>query len=470
MNKTTTNDQNQPTISVDDITDHISKHKTKATPKRETRMKKMDVYKVLLHGMEGGKVKDGKGPKFAQRFHIMRDDRGEHIYLEETEGQVLRTVGITRLIDSIAQYSDAFGNQNFELTAAKSKECAQYWASLQHNIEDEIAPIRELSEPGYTYRRLPFDFSEGPFPLCAEVMQRTSNSRALMAFIGSLFVPDSDRQQYVWWFGDGGDSKGAITRQLARVIGPGAHWDQAPKARDKVSQFWTSSFEGKRLILFGDCNEYGFPTSGLFKSLTGGDAIRIEHKGRGTYSAYLNCKFLFLSNDKPNLSSAPADMRRVIYCESQPFNPNDNDGTYEEKIYREMPHFIYECKRLYKQLTTKTSVIETDKAALLEVVGANEAKLQWFVETYLKIGETDPMLLASYDDMKRCFENANFRGSEIKYLTAYLRRAHNVGYKNMRLPHLGPGKDGRGLQKWRYTNCSVKEPLPSKPTFSTFYD
>jgi hypothetical protein len=176
-------DEKQPSNLVD-----LNHHKAEAKKKRPpVKIKKMEVYKTIHHAMDGGLVKAGR---FPAKFHIIRDGFGEHAYVEELENQVLRYVSRQRLYDVVAQFAEGFDDSNFELEPKKAKECAELWSMLQPIFTEEIAPIREFSDPGYTYYRIPFDFSEGETPLADDIISRTENGQALMSFIGSLFLAE----------------------------------------------------------------------------------------------------------------------------------------------------------------------------------------------------------------------------------------------------------------------------------------
>lgn len=226
----------------------------------------------------------------------------------------------------------------------------------------DIPPVLQKSTPGLTFRRLEFDISEGLYPTWEEFLSRTSNSEALCQWIGSLFFPKSDLQQYVWLYGEGRNGKGSIARALARIFGPhSCAWEQPPAPNRE--HFWTHNLLGKRLVIFSDCNDYKFVTGGFFKSLTGGDSQRIEIKAGPTFSVKLFAKFLFLSNMKPELSSQESDLRRALYCEcgevSQDFGPN-----YEEQLWQEIPHFLYHCVKLYQKTCIDGQPIRVDRSQI----------------------------------------------------------------------------------------------------------
>ena len=133
-----------------------------------------------------------------------------------------------------------FHDENFHLTAEEALSAARYWIMESKPLLEEPVAVREKSNPGLCFHRLSFDFHEEATLentlLFAEFLSRTSNHEALCAFIGSLFVPKSDRQQYVYLYGSGGDGKGSLTRLLAKVLGKSYETVFADNAENR---FWT---------------------------------------------------------------------------------------------------------------------------------------------------------------------------------------------------------------------------------------
>ena len=222
-------------------------------------------------------------------------------------------------------------------------------------------------------------------PMFAEILSRCSNADAVAMWVGSLFHPNSDRSQYLWLYGDGRNSKGSFARVLKKVFGRAFRSETPPNDGDR---FWTSGLVNVRLATFFDCNKVGFPRTGLFKSLTGGDPIRIERKGKDSYTAELETKFLFLSNDKPMLSGQLADTRRAIYCEFAETDI-DPDPLYEDKLWREREQFFRYCYRRYeRQVEQKNlALIPTDPEQMDVLIQDIETEYSAIVEQFFLVGD-----------------------------------------------------------------------------------
>jgi hypothetical protein len=227
-------------------------------------------------------------------------------------------------------------------------------------------------------------------------------------------------------------------------MGPATIWEFVP---ERDNRFWTSSFIGKRLAIFGDCNNYKFPTTGLFKSLTGGDGIRIERKNGPVISVDLETKFMFLSNEKPDISGATADRRRAIFCTFEPIREHFG-RSYEQDLWMEAPIFVKTCIDHYFNQIDHNGSIPTDESAIQDLIEDNENDYETFVEQYLNIvpESHDPSKLCSTIEMKSAFDSAGIKNNwEKKRYYEYMERKHDIKIKQLR------SGDSR---KRVFTNCT----------------
>lgn len=312
-------------------------------------------------------------PEFPVKFHVMTDSDGECFVLEQQDREEVRRTTNTRVGQEVLKF---IKDQGYPFGMQKLTH--QHMAQVVHEFL-AIAPripepnmVLELSQPGLTYRRLHFNFLSDPglvlSPTFAEMMSRTTNASALMQWIGSIFDPDADLQQYVWLFGGGQNGKSALGRFLSMILGGGARSVQPPGMQDK---FWTINLIGKRLVIYADCNNAKFVTSGLFKSMTGGDAVPAEIKLGATLQVVLKAKHLFFSNKKPGIGSGEADQRRIILCEMAPIGV-ETDPFYEEKLWQEAPTFLGECINHYLDHSGPRRRIKADETAARELAFEND--------------------------------------------------------------------------------------------------
>lgn len=371
-------------------------------------------------------------PEFDRRFHVVEPEPGIRHILEEKENGIVSYVNLNAVINSIALYTteELAERKAFCWTARTCKEAAEFWLAIAKPIK-EPPPFLWADEEGLCFHRLPWkyapDFDGDKTPLFNEMMSRISNHVALMHWIGSLFDLEADRQQYVWLYGQGGNGKSALARFISNVFGRACGWQTVPgKGRE---HFWTMSLQGKRLIIFGDCNNASFPASGFFKSLTGGDLIRMEPKGKEAFSAEIFTKFLFLSNERPNLSSEYADLRRAIYCEMEPI-PNDPDPTYEERLWEEGGAFLSTCIHNYRLKYPRRGSLKADFEELKDVISANEETFEVCFEKHFEVDQEDYVSPKIMQDVLR--HEGFIKTSDQKKFIDWMMRNYDVKKKSIK--------------------------------------
>lgn len=285
--------------------------------------------------------------QFPERFRTVSVDGGVRKQIvEECDEGVCRTVPMQRVVDCIVGYTSRTVLQvpGFRLDHTASEHCAKYWRAQTRPELEPPAPYLFKSEPGLCYRRIPFDLTPGETPMFDEFFSRMTNADAVRMWVGSLFRPASDRQQYVWLYGAGGDGKGALARTLIKTLASSAlTLSSAPKSNNK---HWAVPFVGKRLVVFTDFTDTKTLMTGDMRSLTGGDRLYVDPKGKDGYEFDPVCKLLFLSNNLPRMSSMRADLRRIIFAEMLK-GADKLDPTYEHRLWHEVPAFLAACVALY---------------------------------------------------------------------------------------------------------------------------
>lgn len=330
-------------------------------------------------------------PEFPVKLHVVEDVPGEPVIYQEMPGQVLQRRPTEFVAQQILFYAMKQTKQ-FTFDANDAKNCAQFWRFYANRLTGEITPVSQATEIGYTFHRLPWDFKQDHCPTWDEMFSRMENANAVMAWIGSLFEAHSDRQQYVWIHGSGGDGKGSINRFLHRVFNGAYRSEVVPERGDK---FWTSGLINARVVVFGDCNNFHFITKGIFKQITGDDPIKIEFKGENAFSTKLVCKLMFLSNERPDISGQRSDTRRAIFSEIAPIK-GDVIPTkiYDQSLWKEGPAFLYKCLELYKTLCQDHGAIPVKQEIIDLLVADNEEELEMIT---LKNFEIEPELLEDQD-------------------------------------------------------------------------
>ncbi len=366
---------------------------------------------------------------------------------------------------------ELLGREEYRWTAKNVRDCRDFWTLSTDPLLD-VKPFRWKSEPGYTFNRLPWDRDQqAPTPTWSWLLRHMTNRLALRQWIGSLFIENSYTHQYVWVHGQGGDGKGSINRFLAKVFG-GAYCSKQPPA--KGDKFWTYGLIGRRLVAFPDCDDTKFVTTGFFKSLSGGDPMPAEAKGKMGFTFQPIAKYIFFSNDKPKISSERADTRRIIYCE---FPSNDEDLSWdgiEEKLWDEGGAFLTNCIQEYYAAHPTPGPIICGTDEIQEHLSVVEERFEvifdrYFCRTPAPHDKLDELKLLDWeavktrsvvpsvmqDILRHYFRSNNEIGEFVRWLQVNLRIKKAIVRPEGVWPALSPPKVYVGIMEKRHL------PLPS---------
>jgi phage/plasmid-associated DNA primase len=315
-------------------------------------------------------------PIFPRLFHVFQDEQGRQAVLEEYEPGIVGYRDESVVTAAIAQYcwGELGGMLGADLSHKAAVACGKLWLSLTPALEVKPLALAEKSTPGLAFRRLPFDappeFDDEGCSRFQEFLSRCSQPSAVAAFLGSLFYPNADRQQYLYFYGEGQDGKGSLLRMLYRLLGSACQSLQPKKGDDR---FWNMKTYGKRLVMFPDCDDFRFFASPEFKSLTGNDPIFFEEKGRSGFTDIPMCKLIAASNHRPNVSSQKSDMRRLIYVEVAPVTEMELVPNYEDLLYAEAEAIVRTCKATFERLAPDHGTIPCELAIEVAMEAEDDA-------------------------------------------------------------------------------------------------
>lgn len=338
------------------MTDPIDFNKEKAKRKQAKadkgeRISKTELAYQIVCKMNRHPLAPPDWPRFPRRFHYVADRQGRKAVIEEHGDSLVTYLDRDVVADAIMQYCwnsipFVFGASSYSWRDATA--CRDMWLALTEPLIENPRSLAEKSESGLTFKRLPFDAPPNANVApkhFEELLSRFSKPRAVCAFVGSLFYPEADRQQYLFLYGTGGDGKGTFMRFLQSIFGDAAQ-ALSPPGRDG-DKFWNFSLLGKRLGLFFDTDASDWFRKAHFKSLTGGDPQWFEEKGRMGFTAMPTVKFIVSSNFKPQVSGSPADMRRLIYVECKPVPGDQRRRGFEDVLLGEAQEIMSACKAIY---------------------------------------------------------------------------------------------------------------------------
>lgn len=408
----------------------------KAKSKKITNAERYANVAAAIDGVMGGMM-----PPFKKRYIVFKDVLGIRKQCEVDANKVVHDISLQKVADDILIYLNSTASgMHYAFEPRHAMEAAKFWRSTTKiTQEEDIKPIAQLSYVGLCWHRLPWDVKEMPTPLFDEILSRASHPKQLQAFIGSLLIYESSRQQYLYLYGDGENSKGSLLRFKRRLTGRAYRAEDVSKTR---SQFWASNLLGARLVGFGELDEPNFITSGFFKTLTGGDSIRMERKNEAAFTGELICKFVFNSNYPPEISSNRADLRRLVACKFQPLPAGKRiaDDKFDNMLWSEGPGIVQKCLQVYRELCSEHGPIPMPEEDSMELASQSEEEFECLVEKYFEVYEWDKMDPEDYKTLKFISpggmmflykQERIFNTKKQGRFVAYLERKHNV--KRVRL-------------------------------------
>lgn len=414
---------------------------------KEDRILKKEIYNILVRAMTGKFLPPSDWPKFPTKFATVKNGDGSLRFSMIDDREVVTYISPELIKNTVLSYvkNNKKHGHKINLKNNDLTEVVRLFQALSEPLDvEKVSPIRQKSTPGLCWHRLDWDLEEGPTPLFDELCSRTSNNESFQCWIGSLFYPQADRQTYLWLYGGGKNGKGTLCRMLARIFGPGYSSEQVPTQAE--ARFWSMGLLGKRLVAFPDCNHTSFTKSGLIKSVTGGDKVRVEFKGGGISSEPLTCMLLILSNNKPQLSRQESDMRRAIFCEMGPI-VTDFGGNYEQLLWEEAKHFIHKCMMLYREKYPNYTAIRPDRE--INTLLASQAD-GYFEDIFDKHFRSEQGAMVMADEVRRILRDEKMDEIKARYFCQWMEHNCNVTYKLVRT------KDNWKIRRYAYMGMRKK--------------
>lgn len=120
--------------------------------------------------------------------------------------------------------------------------------------------------------------------------------------IGTLMIPEQ-RQKAIMILGPGGNGKTTALRIIKSFLGARNVSNISLHALDE-NRFAAADLYGKLANIYADIDARALSSTGIFKSITGGDPIRAEHKHQAAFTFQPYAKLIFSANEPPPTSDA----------------------------------------------------------------------------------------------------------------------------------------------------------------------
>lgn len=354
-------------------------------------------------------------------IYTIEDHAKREVALCKNSDVLIRHVSkeITPLVKSGAI---SLANGKFPL---KPEDFVSHWKKNSPALKEPPASFGWPDQADWVIKRLDFLPVKGPHKAWDEFLSRTSDAGALMAFIWSCFELKNRSRQALWLYGpEGQDGKSTILNVLANCFGQAAAGLNNTQIRSD-SRFVLANFYNKRLIIYPDAKNTKFPMTEVFRSLTSGDIVPIEFKGEGTVNVRLYVKLLIASNNEPEVTLGKADLSRLIRIDVSP-SDNKDDPLWEDRLIKELPEFLYDCKEVYEKLCTNNGQIKLSDRTIALVSDSAHEMHENLQEIFDKYFIADKACEITSGELRNALDPEDFREDQLKNFKRFLLDRYKI--------------------------------------------
>lgn len=228
---------------------------------------------------------------------------------------------------------------------------------------------------------MPFNF--GPFiNSVRDHMVSPEMFDILCCFVARVVLEDRYSEEFLFWYGEGGDGKGTLMSYLIDFLGTQAAIVQPD---DFDSRFGAASFAHLRLAVVDEFSRKFDLWSSKVKTLTGMGTIGVEKKGKDKFHVRNRLVMVFLSNDKPKFQNVSSQQRRFRYIESLPRKgmPKQDRDELKAELDREFQGFLQYACSLYVTKYNRR-IPETNADSLEELAEARIEPVLNFIISHFR--------------------------------------------------------------------------------------
>lgn len=323
------------------------------------------------------------------------------------------------------------------------------WRLSTDGLLEEPKPFTWSNEDEWSFKKLSFYPTDGAFPAWEEFLERLSSRDDFMAYIWSVFELKNKSRQFLYLHdpvGEGG--KSTVIRVLGRVFG-GAFSSLSNSTISGSAQRWLlGQLYGKRLVAWADCKNPKFCMSELVRNITSGDPVSVEFKGQAPFSTEMYVKLIVGSNHEPQITSGGADTSRLINLYVKENTNKKDDPDWENRLWNELPQFLYSCREVYKLKCPNHGKILLDESSVMRIDDATEGiESRWYDIINRKI-TVDKKAETSVSEWLQLCRDERLDNNETGNFKEFLKRIDGVSIKRKIID---------GQKKTIYHGFSIKQ-------------
>jgi hypothetical protein len=411
----------------------------------------------MLAGRPGIRMRGA--PPFPHKFKVVRPATGGAPIILKVENNTASLVQPDYAAGFLREYVAILGADLHELNVPFDicQKVIKSWSHVARDLVNLPKTVAFKSDPALCMTRLPFDPIHIPdektlaahAPFFAEMLSRTTNADAFCMRVGSMFDPDADRKQSIWFSGPPDCGKSEFSWLVTELAGKG--YGLLSNA-DLKTVYWKAQLVGKRVGIVHEATTK-FIRSDEFKSITGDDEHSINQKNQPIFHASLPVLMFFFSNQPPEIPHDDALMTRIIDCRISSIPPDAvlPKSQVRAKIIEELPYIAGYCLARYAVISSGDRIpAATD--SLHETIEDFESDYLDFLEHHFIEDENGQILCR---DFKRLMLEDGIKSPMDQHIC---KRVFVSRFKVHKVrPRFKTNKDGTTKRASVYTGVRLRE-------------
>jgi putative DNA primase/helicase len=250
--------------------------------------------------------------------------------------------------------------------------------------------FREAERTDYITKRTSVSPKSGPMPAWDRhldfVCKGDSELRHyLHKLFGMLLCGDRSEQCFTFFYGGGGNGKGAMLRQVVGILGDYAVEANAStfmEQRNVAHLTEVAHLEGARLAYVDETPQGVTLNEERIQKLTGGSKMAARKMGQDMYEFQPKCYIIMVGNFKPRLKTSGQSMKRRTHlfpCLNS-IQPGKEDHSIEDAMRAEWPailHWMLEGFKLWKAEGLKREIPVAISRATDDYMDAEDTVGEW---------------------------------------------------------------------------------------------
>lgn len=297
------------------------------------------------------------------------------------------------------------------------------WRQATKTLDAEPSSFLWQDQDGWTFKKLDFTPQEGNFDSWKEFLYRMSAPEDFMAFIWSIFEPQSRSRQYLYLFDPAGQGgKSTMINVLGEIFGNAFSAINNSFVNGGAARWLLGNLYGKRLVAWPDVKNTKFCMTETLRNITSGDNVTVEFKGEKPFTTRMYVKLIMASNHEPMITSGGADSSRLIRIDLKENKVSKNDPEWKDRIKAELPYFLWECRKHYQEKCKNHGDIKITQGTMDLVDSSTEGIESRFEDIVKRRITFEPNATNTVTDWIDFCQKENLTDHDIANFKDYLRK------------------------------------------------